>query len=134
MAERISLTEVVHKLQAGDESAVYFDRSTGRLLALEPTAVAPDGFEQLPPFAEHDEIEFARQFSETVEDAENRQRLRVALTTLGGGGRHLKRLSSARELRTSGSSFATSALVQLAKEWLESRQIPYIDDMTRAAD
>ena len=63
MAERISLTEVVHKLEAGDESAVYFDRSTGRFLALEPTAVAPDGFERLPMFTEYDEIELARQFS-----------------------------------------------------------------------
>ncbi len=133
MAERISLTEVVHKLQAGDESAVYFDRSTGRLLALEPTAVAPDGFEQLPPFAEHDEIEFARQFSETVEDAENRQRLRVALTTLGAREAFEAALFRSR-IANEWFQFRDERLVQLAKEWLESRQIPYIDDMTRAAD
>ncbi|HEX4069992.1 MAG TPA: hypothetical protein VHX68_02440, partial [Planctomycetaceae bacterium] len=83
MAERISLAEIVNKLHSGDESAVYFDRSTGRLVALEPTAVAPDGFERLPSFTERDELEFARQFSETVENAENRQRLRLALSTTG---------------------------------------------------
>ena len=49
----------------------------GRLLApAEPTAAVPDGFERLPSLTERDELEFARQFSETVEDAENRQRLR----------------------------------------------------------
>ncbi len=133
MAERISLAKVVHKLHSGDESAVYFDRSTGRLLALEPTAVAPDGFERLPSFAEHDEIEFARQFSETVENAENRQRLRVALTTLGAREAFEAALFRSR-IANEWFQFRDERLVQLAKEWLESRQIPYIDDMTRAAD
>ena len=95
--------------------------------------MAPDGFERLPPFTEHDEIEFARQFSETVENAENRQRLRVALTTLGAREAFEAALFRSR-IANEWFQFRDERLVQLAKEWLESRQIPYIDDVTGAAD
>jgi hypothetical protein len=133
VADRISLTEVVNKLQADDESAVYFDRSTGRLVAIEPTAVAPDGFERLPSLTERDELEFARQFSETVEDAENRQRLRLALSTPGAREPFEAALFRSR-IANEWFQFRDKRLVELAKEWLESRQIPYNDDVTRAAD
>jgi hypothetical protein len=133
VAERVSLTEVVNKLQAGDESAVYFERSTGRLVALEATDEIPDGLERLPTFNERDEIEFARQFSETVEDAENRQRLRLALSTPGAREPFEAAVFRSR-IANAWFQFRDERLVQRAKEWLKSRQIPYIDDVARAAD
>ena len=133
MAERASLTEVVNRLSAGDESAAYFDRSTGWLVAFEATDEAPNGFDRLPTFTEHDEIELARQFSETVEDAENRQRLRLALSTASVWGPFEAALFRSR-IANEWFQFRDKRLVELAKEWLESRQIPYIDDVTRAAD
>jgi hypothetical protein len=133
VAEKVSLTEVVNKLHSGDESAVYFDRSTGRLVALEATDEAADGLERLPTFTERDEIEFARQFSETVEDPANRQRLRLALSTPGAWESFAAAVFRSR-IANEWFQFRDERLVQLAKEWLESRQIPYIDDVTSAAD
>jgi Uncharacterised protein family (UPF0158) len=133
VAARISLTEVVNWLQSSDDSAVCFDRSTGRLVALELTAIAPDGFERLPPFTEQDEIELARQFVETVENSENRQRLRLALSTHGAWEPFETALFRSR-IANEWFQFRDDRLIQLAREWLEVRKIPYVDDVTHRAD
>ena len=133
MAERISLTEVIHKLQAGDESAVYFDRSRGRLCALEPAAVAPDGFERLPLSPNTTRWSGPGNFAKRLRTRKIASDCAVALTTLDAREAFEAALFRSR-IANEWFQFRDERLVQRAKEWLESRQIPYDDDVTRAAD
>jgi hypothetical protein len=141
VADAISLAEVVNRLLADDKTAVYFDRSTSQLVLLEspageserPPSQAPAHFERLPFFSEQDEIELARQFAETVENAENRQRLLLALST-GTARERFEAAVFRSRIANEWYRFRDERLTRLAKDWLESRNIPYVDDVTRAAD
>jgi hypothetical protein len=133
VAEAVSLAEVVNGLLSGDASLFYFDRSAGRIVSLEATDEVPAGFARLPVLSEEDEIELARQFVQTVENAENRQRLVLALSTAGARERFEAAVFRSR-IANEWFQFRDDRLTQLAKDWLESHNIPYTDDTARAAD
>ena len=141
MPRTVSLSEFVAALQFSDATAVaYFDRTTGQIVT--PTqdaeeagadrsepARSPERFERLPAFSEQDEIELARQFAATVENAEDRQRLRLALASASPREAFEAALFRCR-IANEWFQFRDQRLLQLARDWLEAQAIPYIDDVT----
>jgi Uncharacterised protein family (UPF0158) len=141
MPRTILLSEVAAALQFGEPNTVaYYDRSTGQILSsaneiAEPLA-APDshtmpvspGREPLPPFTEQDELEIARQFTATIENGEDRQRLHLALSS----GNALEAFEAAIfrcQIANEWFQYHDECLLRLARDWLESRGIPYTDDV-----
>jgi hypothetical protein len=146
MPRALSLSELVAALQFSDATAVaFFDRSTSQIVTPthEPEAVGepndpepekkPERFERLPAFGEQHETELARQFAARVENPEDRQRLDLALASASpqeAFENALFRCCIANEWF----QFRDQRLLQLAREWLETRGIPYVDDLTHHAD
>ncbi len=142
MPRTISLSELVAALQFSDATGVVdFDRTTGQIVT--PTqdteeaggltdpnpARSPERFERLPALTEPDEIELARQFSGRVENADDRQRLCLALA--GASPREAFETALFRcRIANEWFQFRDQRLLQLAKDWLEAHGVPYIDDVT----
>lgn len=146
MPPAVSLSDVVAAVEFCDaKAAAYFDPTNGRIVTpaqgpdeggepagpkLEPI---PPGFLPLPAFTGPDEIELARKFAATVLQAENRQRLELALAganPLAGFETALFRGRIANEWF----QFRDQRLLELAKDWLDTHGIPYVDDVIRATD
>jgi hypothetical protein len=146
MSRAVSLGELVAALQFSDATAVaFFDRSTSQIVTPSQDPVEaggpndpepekrPESFELLPAFTEQHEIELARQFAATVENAEDRQRLHLALASASPREAFENALFRCR-IANEWFQFRDQRLLQLARAWLETHGIPYVDDVTRHAD
>ena len=143
MPRGISLSEIVAAMQFGDGTTVtYFNPTTGEIvrprtvseeMAQAPHAARPEDLEPLPVFSEQDEIELARQFADTVDEAEDQQRLRQALASATPREAFESALFRCR-IANEWFRFRDDRLLRLAKDWLEAHHLPYIDDITRQAD
>jgi hypothetical protein len=146
MPKTVSLSELLVALQFSDPTSVmYLDRTTAQIAPptqgrdetngpKEPVAASgPDRFERLPILTEQDEIELARQFSATAENAEDRQRLSLALSSTNPHEAFQTSLFRCR-IANEWFQFRDEYLLRLGKDWLETHGIPYNDDVTREAD
>src|SRR5579862_637466 len=140
MADAVSLSELVSRLQFADPSIENLvDTQSGTIVEKESTGDASlstvgsevcDGrrFQKLPVLDDRQEIELARNFHAQVSDAENQRRIGMALAStnpLQAFEAALYRCQIAHEWFR----FRDEQLVRLAREWLEARGIPYVDDV-----
>lgn len=93
----------------------------------------PDGCERLPVLTEQEELAFASQFTAGVANPEDRRRLELALAS---GKPHEAFESTVFRCQIANAWFPyrDRCLVQFAKDWLDTRDLSYTDDVTSPAE
>jgi hypothetical protein len=137
MPGTVSLAKLVSALQfAEPQAGVRIDLSTGEIVeGIDPTAPAGPTLsstsesERYRTFCVNfDEQDWARRFCETIADPHERHRLETALSSaqsIESFEHALYRVGIAHEWFP----FRESQLGKLAKAWLESEKIPFVDDL-----
>jgi len=129
MAVPVSLVRVVSALQfAAPGAVVCIDTGTGEVI--EGTADSRQDSERFQIIAlDFDEGEIGKRFCETIADRDDRRRLETALTSsqpLESFEHALYRAGIAHQWFP----FRERQLGDLAKAWLETAGIPFVDDLT----
>ena len=129
MTSPVRLSEFVSLLQSVDfDTAIAVDKGTGSVRPVEPAAAQGSDEERFPAMTERGEAELAKAFSAKIENAADQHRLRLALSSadpLDAFQNALYRSKIAHEWF----QFRDAQLVRLAKEWLDARGLPYVDDI-----
>jgi hypothetical protein len=128
MAVPVSLASLVSAVQfAAPGAVVCIDTVTGEVI--EGTADSRQDSERFQIIAlDFDEGEIAKRFCETIADRDDRQRLETALTSaqpLESFEHALYRAGIAHQWFP----FRERQLGDLAKAWLETAGIPFVDDL-----
>ena len=129
MAMPVSLARLISAVQfAAPGAGVCIDTGTGQVI--EGTAGSrPDSQRFRTISLDFDEREIAKRFCETIADRDDRRRLETALTSaqpLESFEHALYRAGIAHQWFP----FRERQLGDLAKAWLETAGIPFVDDLT----
>jgi Uncharacterised protein family (UPF0158) len=146
MENAVSLNELVNALQSTDvASVVYVDKTKGTIVssvedggerdrgAVSGTPLELQRLERCPVPSEREEREVARRFCNSVEDADDRRRLVVALSGAAGLDAFLNTLFRCG-IAHDWFRVRDQHLIQFAKGWLEARDIPYVNDVDSGGD
>jgi hypothetical protein len=129
MAAAVSLAKFVAALEFADPSTgVRIDTSTGEVIEV-ASPMAGGASERFRTIAlEVDELDFARRFCETVDDATDRGRLEMALAS----ARPIESFEIALyrvEIAHRWFPFRERQIGRLAMAWLAAQAIPFVDDL-----
>ena len=144
MPGSVSLSQFVAAIQFGDAAATYLDKESGHIISgpqpqeaphaaaqtsESPPPVSGARFEPLPVLTQEREIEFARQFAQSLASAENRRRVELALSSADPSEGFEAAVFRCR-IANEWFRYRDERLLQFAKEWLDTQGVSYIDDMS----
>ncbi len=142
MCHPVSLRDVYQALQFSDRDAlIYLDKTTGAVVTgPEKSHGALAGQEPSVPFdaaryerivvpSDRDELALAARFARTTENPENRQRLERALAATNAEDQFQAAIFRCK-IAHEWFRFRDEQLLRFAEEWLKSRGILYVNDMT----